>query len=77
DLARDFVVQFGLQLQDDTCPAEVRSLGRMLRRRLDHIVAWRQAWVSNGPRNHNPGESKSRKALRPDPRQAETVTPVG
>jgi transposase len=48
-LARDFVTQLGVDLQDDTSPAEVRSLGRTLVRWLDHIVAWHEAKVTNGP----------------------------
>jgi len=49
DLAGEFVDQLGLDLQDDTCPPEVRSLGRTIVRWRDQIVAWHQALVSNGP----------------------------
>lgn len=49
DTAHEFVAQLGLDLQDDDCPTEVRSLGRTLRRWLDQIVAWHHARVSNGP----------------------------
>ncbi|MGF1617264.1 MAG: transposase, partial [Acidimicrobiia bacterium] len=49
DLATEFVAQLGEDLQDESCPPEVKSLGRTLRRWFDHIVAWHQARVSNGP----------------------------
>jgi hypothetical protein len=49
DLAREFVAQLGLDLQDESCPEEVHSLGRTLRRWLDQITAWHQAKVTNGP----------------------------
>lgn len=49
DLARQFVTQLSSDLQDDSCPPEVHSLGRTLRRWLDHIVAWHEARVTNGP----------------------------
>ena len=49
DLAREFVTQLGPDLQDESCPPEVRSLGRTLRRWLDQLVAWHQARVTNGP----------------------------
>jgi transposase len=49
DLAREFVTQLGLDLQDESCPTEVHSLGRTLRRWLDQITAWHQAKVTNGP----------------------------
>lgn len=48
-LAGEFVDQLGIDLQDDTCPPEVRSLGRTIRRWRDQIVAWHRALVSNGP----------------------------
>lgn len=48
-VARDFVDQLGLDLQDESCPTEVRSLGRTLRRWLAHITAWYEARVTNGP----------------------------
>ncbi len=35
--------------RDDSCPVEVRSLGRTIVRWKHQIVAWHQALVSNGP----------------------------
>jgi transposase len=49
DLAAEFVAQLGEDLQDESCPPEVNSLGRTLLRWLHQIVAWHQARVSNGP----------------------------
>jgi len=49
DLATEFVAQLAEDLGDDSCPPEIRALGRALRRWLDQIVAWHQARVSNGP----------------------------
>lgn len=49
DLAREFVEQLGHDLQHESCPPEVASLGRTLQRWLDQIVAWHQALVTNGP----------------------------
>ncbi|MGH2652037.1 MAG: transposase, partial [Actinomycetota bacterium] len=49
DLAREFVTELAGDLQDDSHPPEVRSLGRTLGRWLDHIVAWHEAKVTNGP----------------------------
>jgi transposase len=49
DVAGDFVAQLGLDLQDESCPPEVQSLGRTLRRWLAHITAWHKARVTNGP----------------------------
>jgi transposase len=48
-LASKFVDQLGMDLQDESCPPEVRSLGRTIVRWRDQIVAWHQALVSNGP----------------------------
>lgn len=48
-LAGEFVAQLGVDLQDDSCPLEVRSLGRTIVRWRHQIVAWHQAFVSNGP----------------------------
>jgi hypothetical protein len=48
-LAAEFVTQLADDLQDASCPEEVNSLGRTLRRWFDQIVAWHQARVSNGP----------------------------
>jgi transposase len=49
DLAAEFVDQLGVDLQDESCPPEVRSLGRTIVRWRDQIVAWHQARVTNGP----------------------------
>jgi len=49
DLAEEFVTRLGHDLGDDSCPPEVRSLGRTLLRWRDQIVAWHQAHVTNGP----------------------------
>jgi transposase len=49
DLAGEFVDRLGRDLQDEWCPSEVRSLGRTIERWRDHIVAWHEARVSNGP----------------------------
>ena len=49
DLAGEFVDQLAGDLQDPTCPIEVRSLGRTIVRWRDQIVAWHHARVSNGP----------------------------
>jgi transposase len=49
ELAGAFVDHLGVDLQDESCPPEVRSLGRTIVRWRDQIVAWHQALVSNGP----------------------------
>ncbi|MDQ1395319.1 MAG: transposase [Acidimicrobiaceae bacterium] len=49
DLALEFVDRLGRDLQDETCPIEVRSLGRTLIRWKDQIAAWHHAHVTNGP----------------------------
>ncbi len=49
DLAATFVERLGADLQDDSCPIEIHSLGRTLLRWKDQIAAWHQAHVSNGP----------------------------
>ena len=48
-LAVEFVDRLGHDLQDETCPIEVRSLGRTLLRWKNQIAAWHHAHVSNGP----------------------------
>ena len=48
-LALEFVTRLGHDLQDQSCPIEVRSLGRTLLRWREQIAAWHQAHVSNGP----------------------------
>ena len=49
DLAAEFVTQLASDLQDDSCPPEVNSLGRTIARWKNQIVAWHQARVTNGP----------------------------
>jgi len=48
-LAAEFVERLGQDLQDNSCPVEVRSLGRTLLRWKDQIAAWHTAQVSQGP----------------------------
>ena len=48
-LAYEFVERLGADLQDETSPIEVRSLGRTLTRWRDQIAAWHRGHVSNGP----------------------------
>jgi transposase len=49
DLAEQFVGRLGHDLQDASCPPEVRSLGRTLLRWKDQIAAWHRAHVTQGP----------------------------
>jgi transposase len=49
ELAGAFVDQLGVDLHDESCPPEVRSLGRTIAGWRGQIVAWHQALVSNGP----------------------------
>lgn len=49
DLAGEFVDRLGDDLKDESCPSEVRSLGRTIVRWRNHIVAWHRSFVSNGP----------------------------
>lgn len=49
NVADDFVAQLAVDLQDDSCPPEVNSLGRTIARWRDQIVAWHRARVTNGP----------------------------
>jgi len=48
-LAVEFVDRLGRDLQDESCPPEVRQLGRTILRWRAQIAAWHQAHVSNGP----------------------------
>jgi len=48
-LALEFVERLGRDLQDQTSPIEVRSLGRTIIRWKEQIAAWHKAHVSNGP----------------------------
>jgi transposase len=47
--ARQFVGELANDLQDESCPPEVRMLGRTLKTWLAQIVAWHGARVTNGP----------------------------
>lgn len=49
DVAAEFVAQLALDLADESCPPEVRSLAGTLRRWRDQIVAWHEAKVTDGP----------------------------
>jgi transposase len=49
DVGFEFVTRLGADLQDDSCPPEVRQLGRTITRWRHEIAAWHQAHVSNGP----------------------------
>lgn len=49
DLAVEFVTRLGTDLQDESCPPEVRQLGRTITRWRHQIAAWHHAQVSNGP----------------------------
>ena len=49
DLAIEHVERVGRDLQDDSCPPEVRWLGRTIIRWKHQIAVWRLAHVSNGP----------------------------
>jgi transposase len=49
ELAGGFVTQLGLDLQDDSCPPEIRRLGRTISIWRHQIAAWHQARYTNGP----------------------------
>lgn len=49
ELAAEFVAQLGHDLQDESCPAEIRQLGRTILRWKDQIAAWHQARFTNAP----------------------------
>jgi transposase len=49
DMASEFVTQLAVDLQDESCPAEVNMLGRTLGHWRHQISAWHPAHVSNGP----------------------------
>jgi transposase len=49
DLAAEFVERLGHDLQDESCPPEIRQLGRTIVRWRHQIAAWHRARVSNGP----------------------------
>lgn len=44
-----FVTKLGKDLQDESCPIEVRSLGRTLTKWRFQIAAWHKSHVTNGP----------------------------
>jgi hypothetical protein len=48
-LAATFVDRLGHDLQDESCPPEVRQLGRTIVRWRTQIAAWHRSRVSNGP----------------------------
>lgn len=48
-LAAEFVTQLGVDLQDGSCPVEVRQLGRTIVRWQAQIAAWHQARFTNAP----------------------------
>ena len=47
--AVEFVTQLGIDLQDESCPPEIRRLGRTITKWRHHIAAWHQARFTNGP----------------------------
>ena len=48
DVGLEFVTRLGVDLQDDSCPPEVRQLGRTITRWRNEIAAWHQAHVRTG-----------------------------
>jgi len=48
-LAEVFVERLGSDLQDDSCPPEIRQLGRTITTWRHQIAAWHRSKVSNGP----------------------------
>ena len=51
-VARAFVERLGEDLQDESSPPEVRSLGRTLLRWKDQIIAWHEAHFTNECASH-------------------------
>jgi len=49
EVAAEFVARLGHDLQDESCPPEIRQLGRTIIRWHAQITAWHEARVSNGP----------------------------
>ena len=49
ETAIEFVTRLGHDLQDDSCPPEIRQLGRTIVKWRHQISAWHRARVSNGP----------------------------
>ncbi|QGG94176.1 ISL3 family transposase [Actinomarinicola tropica] len=48
-VAAEFIDRLGHDLQDESCPPEVRQLGRTITKWRHQIAAWHRARVSNGP----------------------------
>ena len=48
-LVESFVGRLGHDLQGESCPIEIRSLGRTILRWKDQIAAWHRAHVTQGP----------------------------
>ena len=48
-LAAEFVGRLGHDLQDESCPIEIRRVGRTLLRWKDQITNWHLAHVTNAP----------------------------
>lgn len=44
-----FVAQLGVDFQDDSCPPEVRRLGRTIVRWQSQIASWHRCRHTNGP----------------------------
>ena len=49
ELATEFVERLGHDLQDESCPVEIRRVGRTLLRWRDQIVNWHRAQATNAP----------------------------
>ena len=49
ELAVEFVTQLGIDLQDESCPPEIRRLGRTITKWRHQIAEWHQARFTNGP----------------------------
>jgi transposase len=49
ELAGGFVTQLGIDLQDESCPPEIRRLGRTITKWRHQIAAWYQARFTNEP----------------------------
>ena len=49
DTAVEFVQRLGHDLQDESCPPEIRRLGRTITKWRSQIAAWHRSRVSNGP----------------------------
>jgi hypothetical protein len=65
-LASEFVAQLGIDLQDESCPPEIRRLGRTIIKWRHQIAAWHRAKFTNGPtrsRQQTDQEGKTRIAF--------------